>query len=94
MLIPLYKVGETVRIKDYETLRSEVDLNHLFPTWIDSAMSTFCGQEHTIDGIGDNDKRGVYYSFEGCLWAWAECLLEPVQQNVSIEITMSLDELI
>lgn len=94
MLHPKFQVGDTVRIKDYETLRSEVDLNHLFPTWIDSAMSAFCGQERTIDGIGDNDERGVYYSFEECPWVWAECLLEPAQQDISIEISMRLDELI
>lgn len=93
MLHPIFQVGDTVRIKDYETLRSEVNLNHLFPMWVDS-MSSFCGQEHTIDEMCDDDVRGVYYSFEGCPWAWAECLLEPVQQDVSVEITMSLDELI
>lgn len=99
MRIPLYKAGETVRIKDYDEIYKSYAKSGrimVYPGWV-SDMRQYCGRDVEIIGaVYDESADAVFYRFgrAGGGWAWAECLLEPVHQDVSIEITMSLDELI
>lgn len=99
MLIPLYKVGETVRIKDYDEIYKSYAKSgqiKVFPAWV-SDMRQYCGKEVEITyAVYEEHADAVFYRFgrAGGGWAWAECLLEPAYQDTQIEITMSLDELI
>lgn len=99
MPIPLYKVGETVHIKDYDEIYKSYAKSgeiKIFPSWV-SDMRQYCGRDVEItEAVYEELVDAVFYRFgrAGGGWAWAECLLEPAQQDTSIEITMSLDELI
>lgn len=99
MLIPVYKVGETVRIKDYDEIYKSYAQSgeiKIFPSWV-SDMKQYCGREVEItDAVYEEHADAVFYRFgrAGGGWAWAECLLEKIYIDEPIEISMSLDELI
>lgn len=99
MLTPLYQEGETVRIKDYDEIYKSYTVDgrvRIYPAWV-SDMKQFCGKEVVVTEVCKDAGRGVaFYRFgrAGGGWAWAEYLLEPLHNDIPIEITMSLDELV
>lgn len=94
-----FKVNDIVKVKPYDVLTSELTLDNIFPTWMGKSMECQCGKEFVIADVNESGGR-FYYSlakigtYNYIRWAWAECLLEPADQDAQIEITMSLDELI
>ena len=94
-----FKVNDIVRIKPYDVLTSELTLDNIFPTWMGKSMECQCGKEFLIAEVKEAGHRFYYMLAEiethgRIRWCWAECLLEPADQDAQIAITMSLDELI
>jgi hypothetical protein len=93
----LYKVGDRVRVKDFETLKQELGNPHNAWCGWDPKMDQYCGQEYLIEATHAAVLARVlrpYYHLVGCPgWIYTEDVLEPVDIP-PISIDMKLDDLV
>ena len=90
----LYKIGDTVKIKDLTTLKQELGDPIQAQCWWSAAMDKYAGGTYFVVDVIKSSANGFHYSYRlnGCRnWWFSEDTMEPPE--TAPYISMGYDEL-
>lgn len=90
----LYKIGDTVKIKDLTTLKQELGDPIQAQCWWSASMDKYAGGTYFVVDVIKSSSNGFHYSYRlnGCgHWWFSEDTMEPPE--TAPYISMGYDEL-